>query len=77
MVRSIRKRYPRSGARSALNRLNRDHLEHLHERVKVPQYRLTTDDCGILHLGLGQFSRGHLLDYLDELLGSNPGPWGL
>ena len=62
---------------NALNRLNRDHLEHLNERVKIPQYRLTTDDCGILHLGLGQFSRGHLLDYLDELLGSNPGPWGL
>ncbi len=43
----------------------------------MPQYRLTAEDCGILHLGLGQFSRGHLLDYLDKLLNSAPGPWGV
>lgn len=60
-----------------MNRLNRDHLANLPKLVAVPQYRLTAEDCGILHLGLGQFSRGHLLDYLDKLLSSAPGPWGV
>src|SRR5438105_3755069 len=43
-------------------------------RAKVP-YNRQALDCGIAHLGLGNFHRAHQARYLDELLRHEPGPW--
>lgn len=43
----------------------------------LPGYDRATLQTGIVHLGLGAFVRAHHATYTDDLLGIEPGPWGI
>lgn len=59
--------------------MTRLHLDTL-DRVPVaarPRYDPASVDVGIVHLGLGAFSRAHLAVYTDDVLASDGGAWGI
>ncbi len=47
----------------------------LHPDVELPNYLDAELGAGILHIGLGQFAKAHLLFYLDSLLNQSPDDW--
>ena len=48
-------------------RLTRVNLSRFSNAVRIPTYDHNTLTPGILHLGVGNFHRGHMAVYLDEL----------
>ena len=48
-------------------RLNKINLRRLSDAVRIPTYDRNTLTPGILHLSVGNFHRGHMAVYLDEL----------
>ena len=48
-------------------RLNKGNLRRFSNTVRIPTYDLDTLTPGILHLSVGNFHRGHMAVYLDEL----------
>ena len=47
--------------------LNKQNLRHLPDTVRIPSYDSSALKPGILHLSVGNFHRGHMAVYLDEL----------
>ena len=47
-------------------RLNKENLRRFSDAVRIPTYDQMPDP-GILHLSVGNFHRGHMAVYLDEL----------
>ena len=45
--------------------------------VTCPSYDRAALGTGIVHLGLGAFVRAHLALYTEDLLATEPGPWGI
>lgn len=43
--------------------------------VSVPTYDRAALECGIVHLGVGNFHRSHQATYVHELLQAEPGDW--
>src|SRR5260221_211271 len=58
-------------------RLTPDLLAALPAAIERPRYDRATVACGVVHLGIGAFHRGHQAWYLDRLLEEAPGPWGI
>ena len=56
-------------------RLSRATVESIHSRVGQPSYLEQEPGSGILHFGIGQFAKGHLLAYTDALLNEVLGDW--
>ncbi len=48
-------------------RLNKENLRRFSDAVRVPTYNRNALTPGILHLSVGNFHRGHMAVYLDEL----------
>ena len=48
-------------------RLNKVNLRRFSDAVRIPTYDCNTLSPGILHLSVGNFHRGHMAVYLDEL----------
>ena len=48
-------------------RLNKINLRRVSDAVRIPTYDRNTLTPGILHLSVGNFHRGHMAVYLDEL----------
>ena len=48
-------------------RLNKVNLRHFSDVVRIPTYDRNSLKQGILHLSVGNFHRGHMAVYLDEL----------
>ena len=48
-------------------RLNKVNLRRFSDAVRIPTYDRNTLTPGILHLSVGNFHRGHMAVYLDEL----------
>ena len=48
-------------------RLNKENLSYLLDTVHIPKYDRSDLTPGILHLSVGNFHRGHMAVYLDEL----------
>ena len=48
-------------------RLNKLNLRGFSDSVRIPTYDSSTLTPGILHLSVGNFHRGHMAVYLDEL----------
>ena len=48
-------------------RLNKENLRYLSDTVHIPKYDRNDLTPGILHLSVGNFHRGHMAVYLDEL----------
>ena len=48
-------------------RLNKVNLRRFSDTVRIPTYDRNTLSPGILHLSVGNFHRGHMAVYLDEL----------
>ena len=48
-------------------RLNKVNLRRFSDAVRIPTYDRNTLSPGILHLSVGNFHRGHMAVYLDEL----------
>ena len=58
-------------------RLSDTSLPALRAGVVRPGYDRAALACGLVHLGLGAFVRGHLALYTEDLLATRPGPWGI
>lgn len=56
--------------------LNQQNLANLSAKVQVPNYDRTQVSSGIVHLGVGGFSRSHLKIYTDDVL-SKDKTWGI
>jgi mannitol 2-dehydrogenase len=48
-------------------RLNKENLRSFSDAVRIPTYDYNSLTPGILHLSVGNFHRGHMAVYLDEL----------
>jgi mannitol 2-dehydrogenase len=58
-------------------KLNSHHLSLLPEQVRVPAFNRSVLKTGIVHIGTGNFYRGHLASYTDEILGDHEPVWGI
>ena len=59
-------------------RLNKVNLRGFSDAVRIPTYDLDTLTPGILHLSVGNFHRGHMAVYLDELFEQGEDPdWAI
>ncbi len=58
--------------------LNQGNLEEIRNRVPVPNYERSTNNMGIVHIGVGGFHRAHLAYYLHQLKNSDvTTPWSI
>ena len=58
-------------------RLANETLVHLPNSVQRPGYDRSAVAAGIVHLGLGAFTRAHLAVYTDDALGNGTREWGI
>jgi fructuronate reductase len=58
-------------------RLSSATLGHLQGDLHRPAYDRAALTTGIVHLGLGAFSRCHLAEFTEDLLDETNGPWGI
>ncbi|WP_342362131.1 mannitol dehydrogenase family protein [Terrarubrum flagellatum] len=60
-----------------MTRLSLATFDRLPTHVRRFSYDRAALKTGVVHLGIGAFSRAHLLDYTDEILSKEFGPWGV
>lgn len=60
-----------------MTRLTVENLAGLKAGVRRPAYDRASLTAGIVHLGLGAFSRGHLCEYTEDALELGFGAWGV
>ena len=60
-----------------MNRLSLSTLDRLPAAPTQFAYDRRALTTGIVHLGVGAFARAHLLDYTDDALATEFGPWGV
>ncbi len=48
--------------------LKQDHLDAISEHISIPKYQRRQLKTGIVHIGIGDFHRGHQAYYTDQLL---------
>ena len=58
-------------------KLNANNLSLLPEKVRIPSYNRSDLKTGIVHIGTGNFYRGHEAYYTDEILSRNNPDWGI
>ena len=58
-------------------KLNANNLSLLPENVRKPAYNRSGLKTGIVHIGTGNFFRGHGAYYTDEILSNNDPGWGI
>ena len=58
-------------------RLSDATLGQVRPGTKLPAYDRGALGVGIVHLGLGAFVRAHLAEYTEDVLATDPGPWGI
>src|SRR5262245_28649980 len=61
----------------ALPRLSPGSLGQAKPGIILPGYDRRSLRVGIVHLGLGAFSRAHTAIYMDDVLAIEPGSWGI
>jgi mannitol 2-dehydrogenase len=60
-----------------MTRLSANNLPFLPEAVRIPSYNRSDIRTGIVHIGTGNFYRGHLAFYTDEILSRRYPGWGI
>ncbi len=60
-----------------MTRLSKETLASLPASVRRPAYDRAALTPGIVHLGLGAFTRAHLCEFTDDALEREFGPWGI
>jgi len=48
--------------------LNKNNLEVLADKIRVPKYNRSKVSAGIVHIGLGNFQRSHQAVYTEKAL---------
>ena len=52
-------------------------LKRIGQNIKVPTYDRSKVSAGIVHIGLGNFSRAHQAIYTEEVLAKGSTEWGI
>jgi len=58
-----------------VSRLNLRLLPKLDGHIRQPQYKPSEHQCGIVHIGIGAFHRGHQAVFTDDVLARFGGDW--